>query len=282
MPSIKQVADLKSSILRPSLTSIFYVEVPLPTNEGSDSAFRQFLQEEGVTWASSQETLNLLCAEASLPGSSTAVFEINNDRSGVTERHAHRKVFDDRINLTFYVDVEQYLPIMFFESWIKYISGAGTINDNTPSASNYFYRMNYADDYTADQGLKVIKFEKDYKSKESVSWKQTGQQLEYQFYRAFPIAINSMPVSYDTSNILKCTVSMSYIRYIVQRTTSSETSTQSKTTPANKSEFNVNLKSRDLNYGDMIKTDYSSIYNNPNPPIDFSSAINLKSAFSTK
>ena len=31
MPSIKSVDDIKSSLLRPSLTSHFYVEIPVPS-----------------------------------------------------------------------------------------------------------------------------------------------------------------------------------------------------------------------------------------------------------
>ena len=46
---------------------------------------------------------------------SLATFEVNNDRTGVTERHVHRRMFDDRIDLTFYVDAGKYLPIKFFE-----------------------------------------------------------------------------------------------------------------------------------------------------------------------
>ena len=48
-------------------------------------------------------------------------------------------------------------------------------------------------------------------------WRPTSQYLEYEFFRSFPIAINSMPVSYEAANLLKCTVSMNYIRYTVQR-----------------------------------------------------------------
>jgi len=235
MPSVKTIDDIKSSLLRPALTSHFLVEIPLPSSAGSDTGFSSKLSKNGITWGTSQETLNLLCSEAVLPGSSVATLEINNDRTGVTERHAHRKFFDDRIDFTFYVDVENYLPIMFFETWIDFITGAGTTDNfvdldrNELTAKNYYYRMNYPDDYTADQGLKVYKFEKDYGRKATnpmgnPRWSSTGQYLEYQFYRAFPIAINSMPVSYDVANLLKCTVSMNYIRYTVKRTQGSPTS----------------------------------------------------------
>ena len=231
MPSVKSIDDIKSSLLRPSLTSHFYVEFALPGTGGSTSEFSEKLKTAGIDFnVNKQDTLNLLCAEASLPGSSVATLEINNDRTGVTERHAHRRFFDDRIDFTFYVDVENYLPIMFFETWMEYISGAGTTDDNPRSAKEYVYRMNYADNYTADKGLKVLKFEKDYGRGKAIgesnpTWNPTSQYLEYEFFRSFPIAINSMPVSYEAANLLKCTVSMNYIRYTVKRSGSGKVST---------------------------------------------------------
>ena len=51
--------------------------------------------------------LNISCSEASLPGSSIATFEIKNDYAGVTERYAHRRMYDDRIDFTFYVDTQK-------------------------------------------------------------------------------------------------------------------------------------------------------------------------------
>ena len=39
--------------------------------------------------------------------------------------------------------------------------------------------------------------------------------MEYRFINAFPISINSMPVSYDQSDLLKCTVSFTYSRYVI-------------------------------------------------------------------
>ena len=56
-----------------------------------------------------QDQLNLLCAEASLPGSQLATTELTGDFTGVTERHAYRRMYDDRIDLTFYCDADQYL-----------------------------------------------------------------------------------------------------------------------------------------------------------------------------
>ena len=112
------------------------------------------------------------------------------------------------------------MAIRFFEGWISYImnedqddnpfsAGTGSTQDEPPSLASrhYNYRVKYPNDYIADQGLKVIKFERDYQ-----------QQLTYEFIRSFPLSISSMPVSFDASSLLKVTVSMSYIRYIVLKT----------------------------------------------------------------
>tara|TARA_B100001996_G_C18313102_1_gene459417 strand:- start:34 stop:588 length:555 start_codon:yes stop_codon:yes gene_type:complete len=81
-------------------------------------------------------------------------------------------------------------------------------------SSNYFYRMNYPDDYIADQGLKVRKFERDFTQSEA---NIGGGYLEYEFIRAFPVAVNSMPITYDTSELLKVQVQFSYIRYVMNK-----------------------------------------------------------------
>ena len=91
--------------------------------------------------------------------------------------------------------------------------------------SNYDYRIKYPDSYMGT-GLKVTKFEKDHQN-----------LLQYEFIRVFPLAINSMPVSYDTSSLLKCTVSMSYIRYYVKNL--DKTYAYSQTTPRGQARFNA-------------------------------------------
>ena len=193
MPRVAKVSDIKANLLRPATTSHFEVEIPIPSALSN--------------WdTGKQGKLQLMCSETSLPGSNLATFEINNDRTGVTEKHVHRRIFDDRIDLTFYVDGGLYSPIRFFEDWMAYITNNGA-TDNDLIESSYNYRMRYPKDYMQEQGFVVRKFEKE---------KTFGNLLEYEFVNVFPLAINSMPVSYDTSSLLKCTVSMSYIRYYVK------------------------------------------------------------------
>ena len=214
MPTVRNIANIKANLLHPGLTSHFEVKIPIP-----GGGFGNFLKYNGVNL--DQERLNLMCSEATLPGSNLATFEINDNFHGVTERHAYRRVYDDRIDLTFYVDADNYLPIRYFETWMKWIvdesmedsdKGPG-VNSNS---RNYFYRVRYPEGtngYTSD-GLTVTKFERT-GNKNNSSYQ--GSTLEYKFIRAFPISINSMPVSYDSSSLLKCTVSMSYIRYVLMQ-----------------------------------------------------------------
>ena len=213
MPTVRNIAKIKSSLLHPALTSHFEVKIPIP-----GGGFGNFLKYNGVNL--DQERLNLMCSEATLPGSNLATFEINDNFHGVTERHAYRRVYDDRIDLTFYVDADNYLPIRYFETWIKYIvdeSRGKQADKNAGSEDrNYFYRVRYPEGtngYTSD-GLTVTKFERTGNTDNS---SYQGSTLEYKFIRAFPISINSMPVSYDSSSLLKCTVSMSYIRYVLMQ-----------------------------------------------------------------
>lgn len=209
MPTPRSVADIKSNLLRPALTSHFEVMIAFP---GGDFTSK-FLPDNGIPWNLVQQSkLQLMCSEATLPGSNIATFDINDNFHGVTERHAYRRIYDDRIDLTFYVDAENYLPIRFFETWVKYIVDESMAKQRGKDVGsidkNYFYRVRYPDGnngYTA-QGLKIIKFERDYK-----------QNLEYEFIKSFPISITSMPISYDSSSLLKCTVSMTYIRYILKQ-----------------------------------------------------------------
>ena len=186
------VDDVKVNLLRPSLTSYFAVQIPLPNGK-----VRSKLEE---VLGADQGQLNLLCTDTSLPGSQLTTMDINNDRTGVTEKHAYRRMFDDRIDFTFYVDASNYLPIRFFETWMK---GIMMEDEKGNTDKVYNYRPTYPDEYTADQGLKIFKFERDYK-----------QFMTYEFIRSFPLSISSMPVSYSGNDLLKCTVSMSYIRYI--------------------------------------------------------------------
>ena len=192
-PTKRGVSAVKANLLNPALTSHFEVEIPFPS------------LMQGELSSTDQWKLQLNCSEVSLPGSQIATIDINNDYTGVTERHGYRRMFDESMDFTFYVDASNYLPIKFFEKWLK-----GVVNENESQAirKDYVYRARYPDDYMKD-GLKIRKFERSFDESESGI-------LEYDFVRAWPKAISSMPVTYDSSSLLKTTVSMAYLRYVLK------------------------------------------------------------------
>jgi hypothetical protein len=204
-PSTKGISSIKSLILNPALTSHYQVTVAPPFN---DDGFSGFLSDVGASYYPNQEKLNLSCCEAQLPGSQLATTEILNDFPGVTERHVYRRQFDDRIDLNFYCDAEQYLPVRFFEAWMNYITNTG----DGIEKENYSYRMKFPSKYKGP--LEVTKFEKNIQSRKKV------KPLTYKFVNAFPLAISSMPVTYDSSDLLKCNVSFAYSRYYIDEGTS--------------------------------------------------------------
>ena len=133
-----------------------------------------------------------------------------NDHTGVTERHVHRRIFDDRIDLNFYCDAYEYLPIRYFEAWLSYITEwVPTDNHNR----EYYYRMKFPNMYKGS--LEITKFEKNLEARQgSADRIRRAIPLTYSFINAYPISIASMPVTYDSSSLLKCTVSFTYSRYI--------------------------------------------------------------------
>jgi len=200
----KGLKEIKDKLLRPALTSHFVCEFRPP---GPVVTFLETRGKSGFVGApyseQNQELFTLSCTEASLPGASLATIDIENDYHGVSEKHVYRRLYDDRADFTFYVDID-YKIIHFFENWISYCAGEDDIERQ--QTTNYSYRVRYPKDYKTDQ-LYITKFER--------SQNISSRVLQYRFINAYPISINSMPVSYDTSQLLKCTVSFYYSRYVV-------------------------------------------------------------------
>ena len=200
-PQRKSISMVKAQLLNPATTSHFQVSVSF-----LEGGFNQYRQELGLNL--DQGRLNLLCSDASLPGSAFATSELNNNIPGIRERHVYRRNYDDSIDLTFYCDADQYLPIRFFEAWMNYISGMTSAGYNRVKNEDFHYRVKFPRQYRGN--LEITKFEKNLDSR-----RQT-KILTYKFVNCFPLAINSMPVSYDQSQLLKCTARMAYSRYFIE------------------------------------------------------------------
>ena len=198
-PTRKTVADLKTNILNPALTSTYECTFNFP-GAVVKWANSQTGIGNGIT-ADKVSNISIACREASLPGSSLATHEMLNDFTGVRERHVYRRQYDENASFTFYVDVN-YDSIFLFENWINFIVNQNN-NDKLTKNSNYSYRVNFPNEYKSQ--IFIRKFERDY----------AGRNLEYTFFDAYPSSINSMPVNYDASQLLLCTVNFNFSRYII-------------------------------------------------------------------
>jgi len=225
-PKPLKVSDLKERIMSPSLTSHYMVEIgapKAPKNKGSDSPdFLQLMQELGTPYTAfdNVDLLSIPCTAASLPGSFLTTNEILDDRTGVTEKHAYRRTYDDSIDFTFYVDSPKYYVIKYFESWLGFIT-----NQKTQTFTNYEYnyRIRFPKKYFATK-LLIQKFERNFGS----STNEPYNPIQYEFINAFPLSISSMPVSYDSSDLLKCTVAFAFSRYILTKASYSSSGTTTK------------------------------------------------------
>ena len=216
-PRSRSLSEVKAKLLNPATTSHFQVMIGDPRQHGDNpGSFVGYLKRQGLIElngrglpSETRDKLNLMCSETSLPGSNLATTELTNDFTGVTERHVHRRIFDDRIDLSFYCDAVEYLPIRYFEAWIQFI-GNEKMDNKSP---HFYYRMRFPNQYKGS--LEITKFEKNLEAKRgSADRIRRAIPLTYSFINAYPISIASMPVTYDSSSLLKCTVSFTYSRYI--------------------------------------------------------------------
>ena len=196
------LSQIKSRLLNVSQTSLYELTLGIP------EAVRRRLPLTGFDY----DSINLMCAEASLPGSSLATHSVENDYHGVSEQMAYRRIYDETIGLTFYVD-RNYKVVELIETWMDYITGMG---DKDQYKKGYVgYRMAYPQSYK--NNIYLTKFERDQFSRESKLIRTT---LDYTFVQAFPKSLTAMPVSYEGSDALKCSVSFNFIRYVTDKNTS--------------------------------------------------------------
>jgi hypothetical protein len=274
-PKNYNVSDLKTFILQPALTSNFEVYVSPPP--GPANSFINQIMRKSMT-----EILTVSCSEASLPGSSLTTHELNNDFTGVTQRHAYRRLYDDRSDFTFYVN-NTYDQIRFFERWMQFIVG----EQIALKGSTAFFRVQYPKNYKTN--IYITKFERSAQTKtgfgkeKSVNGPYKGPTMVYEFINAFPISVTSMPVSYDSSQLLKCTVSFTYDRYIMNNVsglpntgTGEPSQSPAPGVPNSNSVSYTGGVSQDAFLGDTsLIGDYSGTFNNVSP-----NQLNRQPAFS--
>jgi len=208
-PTRVKTSDFLSRVLNVAQTSVYLVKLQPPP------AVASFLNQRGLNYSTAGEDVELACTQTSLPGHQVNTIDVMNDYRGVTEKMAYRKQYDN-LAFTFYVD-NQYDVVQMFEGWIDYIAGH-TLSENQYINQYASYRMNYPEGnggYRCNSVF-VTKFEKGVEARRQDT---PNYKLDYTFVGAYPLSINSTPVSYAQSDVLKYTVNMTYIRYVMKRST---------------------------------------------------------------
>ena len=101
-PNAFRTGSLKGKILNLAQTSVYQVKIQPPEK------IRQFMNRTGrkFNYNKDGENMELMCHETSLPGTSLTTHEVTNDYPGVREKMAYRRMYDDTLDMTFYVDKE--------------------------------------------------------------------------------------------------------------------------------------------------------------------------------
>ena len=208
-PEKLTVSTIKSRLLNVAQSSLYRLTIPVP------QAVRNTLPLDNIDY----DNINLLCSEATLPGSSLTTHDVTNDYHGVTEKMAYRRMYDETIGLTFYVD-RNYKVIEMIEGWMDYITGID--NKRTYKDPYASYRMSYPVTYKSN--IFLTKFEKDQFTREFSNTRgsttTSRSVLDYTFVQAFPLSLTAIPISYEESQVLKCSVSFNFIRYVMERKSS--------------------------------------------------------------
>lgn len=188
----RRIADIKPIFTNVAQTSQYEVRFG-----GLSPQLQDYLGSRGVDPRFIGETVGLLCNSASLPGSSFGTADIVGNYTGLVEKFAHTRIFTP-IDLSFYVDKE-YKTMKFLEHWMEYMSSASNLS---PNSDGYYFKMKYPNQYKCDF-TKITKFNRDYRV-----------ELQYSFFGLFPLALSSVGVSYDSSQVMTVNATFNYERYV--------------------------------------------------------------------
>lgn len=169
---------------------------------GAGKLKEEFDRAGFVDKTGAETMLTLLCEEASLPG----ILANSGQTTGVymgegQVNYAHTKSYQD-ISIGWICDAN-LVPVKFLNAWMKAIyPDEGGNGANGKYSTN---RVNYPDDYQCE-----IVIRKAERNSSSTLGRQNGI---YTLYNAWPYSIQSTPLAYGTSQLLKITASFYYRRW---------------------------------------------------------------------
>jgi hypothetical protein len=171
-----------------------------------------------VVGASAASYISMMCDDAVLPGVQAASGQINGLYTGSgTYNYAHTRLYND-LTLSWICDANM-TPVKFLTTWFDAIFNEYSPDDKirySPKNQkdsgdvkkrerNRSTRLSYPDDYTLD--LTILKAEKDSRS-------ETGRPaIRYYFDGIYPYSIDSIPLSFGASTLVKVTANFYYEKW---------------------------------------------------------------------
>ena len=204
-----RVDKIKSTVARPSLDTFYQVDFSFG-GETETSPWLKTLSNIGkrrTQGTDFMQKMSLMCTQAELPGTSFTPQSAIGHRQGIQEEFPNLRNFPP-LNLVFYVDADHVI-LEVFEKWMTYIN---PIFDSGIRDDSAFTRFNYPVDYK--ETVHVTKFERDTFITESRNASYQSNMTGYEFINVWPIDLTSMRVAYGDSNVLRCSVQLSYDRFI--------------------------------------------------------------------
>ena len=219
--------DVREVVGRPSLDTFYQVTFSfgkwqnwLESNDINRNAASSRRRSSGNDF---MEKMSIMCAEAELPGTSFQTSLAVGHHQGIQEEFPNLRTFPP-LNLTFYCDLDHVI-IEVLESWMTYInpiSGPKGYNKNP----NAYGRFNYPEDYK--ETIHVTKFERDLfvdrltstlnnselRQRNIQRQEPTSRMTTYEFINIWPTNLTSMRVAYGQSNVLRCSVTLAYDRFV--------------------------------------------------------------------
>lgn len=164
--------------------------------------------------------IKMLCDEAQLPNVQAATGQIGGRFLGESQINYPYARFYSDLSLTWMCDADM-TPLKFVTGWHEYIfdgnknagpqkskRGLSEIKGVSPRAHNRAIRLNYPESYLCTQ-MRITKTERN-------GGAPNGRaSVCYILQNAFPYSIDSVPLSYGTSQITKVTANFYYEKHSV-------------------------------------------------------------------
>lgn len=164
--------------------------------------------------------IKLLCDEAQLPSIQTATGQISGRFLGENQmNYAYARFYSD-VSLTWMCDADM-IPLKFVTGWNSYMFNGGSpdrpktsgrglnaIKSQEPYAIQREVRMKYPVEYLC-QKMRITKTERNGAAPNGRA------SISYILENAFPYSIDSVPLSYGTSQITKVTANFYYQKHTV-------------------------------------------------------------------